>query len=140
MPSLDFTTWTPRAHALLRIVTGYTFLLFGTAKILHVPHIEQLDGLPLVSLVGLAGLIELVAGLLVLLGLFTRPAAFIASGEMAVAYFKGHATLTTVHLPVVNNGTDAVLYCFVFLYFAAAGSGIWSLDALRGGPGRVAGV
>lgn len=140
MPSLDLEALAPRAHALLRIVTGYTFLLFGTAKLFHVPHIEQMDGLPLVSLVGLAGLIELVGGLLVLLGLFTRPAAFIASGEMAVAYFKGHATLATAHLPIVNQGTNAVLYCFVFLYFAAAGSGIWSLDALRGGVRRVAGA
>ena len=77
-------------------------------------------------------IIELVGSVLLLLGLFTRPAAFIMSGEMAVAYFMAHASQGSVLVPMLNRGELAVLYCFVFLFFAAAGPGAWSLDALRG--------
>ncbi len=126
-----FATWTPRAQALLRIVTAYLFLLHGTTKLLGVPHVAMFDKLELFSLVGVAGLIELAAGVLLLLGLFTRPAAFIMSGEMAFAYFMGHAPRGNALLPMLNQGELAVEWCFVFLFFAAAGPGAWSLDGLR---------
>ncbi len=126
-----FATWTPRAQALLRIVTAYMFLLHGTTKLLGVPHVAMFDKLELFSLVGFAGLIELAGGVLLLLGLFTRPAAFIMSGEMAFAYFMGHAPRGNALLPMLNQGELAVEWCFVFLFFAAAGPGAWSLDGLR---------
>jgi putative oxidoreductase len=123
--------WAPRAQALLRIVAAYLFLQHGTAKLLHVPHVAMFDQLPLVSLIGLAGVLELVGGVLVLIGLFTREAAFLLSGEMAVAYFMGHAPKGSFFMPMLNDGELAVLYCFVFLFFAAAGAGAWSLDSRR---------
>ena len=127
-----FETWQPRALALLRIVTAYLFLSHGTSKLLGVPHLAAFDGLQIFSLVGVSGILELVGGLLVLVGLFTRPAAFVLSGEMAFAYFMGHAPQGNVLVPMLNQGELAVLYCFVFLYFAAAGAGAWSIDrALR---------
>jgi len=126
-----FGTWTPRAQALLRIVTAYMFLLHGTTKLLGVPHVAMFDKLELFSLVGFAGLIELAGGVLLLLGLFTRPAAFIMSGEMAFAYFMGHAPRGNALLPMLNQGELAIEWCFVFLFFAAAGPGAWSLDGLR---------
>jgi len=125
-------TWMPRALALLRIVAGFVFLQHGTAKLFGVPHFAAYDGLALVSLPGLAGVIELVAGALLVLGLFTRPAAFIASGEMAVAYFMAHAPRGHVLTPFINQGETAVLYCFIFLFLAVAGGGAWSVDAARG--------
>ena len=121
--------WTPRILGVLRIITGFLFLQHGTAKLLGTPHIAMFDNLQLVSLIGLAGILELVGGLLILIGLFTRPVAFILSGEMAVAYFMAHAPHGL--LPILNQGELAVMYCFVFLYFAVAGSGEFSLDALR---------
>ncbi len=124
--------WTPRAHALLRIVTAYLFLLHGTAKLFKVPHVAMFDNLQLMSLIGLAGVLEVVGGVLLLIGLFTRPVAFILSGEMAVAYFMGHASQGHVWAPLMNNGESAVLFCFIFLFFAAAGAGTWSVDAARG--------
>lgn len=126
------TTWAPRAQALLRIVAAYLFLQHGTAKLLHVPHVEMFDNVQLISLVGLAGVIELVGGVLLLIGLFTRETAFVLSGEMAVAYFIAHAAQGHVLLPMLNGGELAVLYCFVFLFFAAAGPGTWSIDTARG--------
>ena len=84
-------TWAPKAQALLRIVTGYLFLVHGTAKLFHVPHMAMFDHLHLLSLLGLAGILELVGGALVLIGLLTRPVAFVLSGEMAFAYFMVHA-------------------------------------------------
>ena len=127
-----FETWQPRALALLRIVTAYLFMSHGTSKLLGVPHLAVFDGLQIFSLVGVSGILELVGGLLVLVGLFTRPAAFVLSGEMAFAYFMGHAPQGNVLVPMLNQGELAVLYCFVFLYFAAAGAGAWSIDrALR---------
>jgi putative oxidoreductase len=121
-------TWTPQAQALLRIVVAYLFLLHGTAKLFHVPHIAYFDNLQVFSLLGLSGVLEFAGGVLVLLGLLTRPVAFILSGEMAVAYFMGHASQGSVFVPLLNNGEPAVLYCFVFLFFAFAGPGAWSVD------------
>jgi putative oxidoreductase len=124
-------TWAPRALAALRIVTGYLFLQHGTAKLLGVPHVAMFDHLSLFSLIGLAGVLELVGGALIVLGLFTRPAAFILSGEMAVAYFMAHASHGNVLLPTLNEGEAAVLYCFVFLFLSVAGAGAWSVDSMR---------
>jgi len=109
-----FDTWTPRALATLRIVTAFLFLQHGTAKLLHVPHVADFDKLPALSLIGFAGMLEIVGSLLILLGLFTRPAAFILSGEMAVAYFMAHAS--GGFFPIVNRGELAVVYCWVFLF------------------------
>ena len=122
--------WIARAHALLRIVTGYLYVQHGSAKLLGFPHVAMFDTLSVASLIGVAGILELVGGLLILLGLFTRPVAFILSGEMAVAYFMAHASKGAVLTPMLNQGELAVMWCFVFLYFAAAGAGPWSLDAM----------
>ena len=127
---LNLQTWTPRALGLLRIVTGYLFLAHGTAKLLGIPHLAAFDNLRVFSLVGFAGILELVGGALIILGLFTRPVAFVLSGEMAAAYFIGHAPSGNFLLPMLNRGELAVLYCFVFLYLAAAGPGAWSVDGL----------
>ena len=129
-----FDLWTPRILAVLRIVIGYLMLVHGTAKIFHVPHQPMFDNLELFSLVGLAGILELVGGALMLLGLFTRITAFILSGEMAVAYFMAHASNGFALVPMLNQGELAVVYCFVFLFFAVAGAGVWSLDALKRTP------
>ena len=123
-----FATWTPRVQGLLRIVTAYMFLTHGTAKLFGSPHVAAFDKLQIFSLMGLAGTIELVGSALLLLGLFTRPAAFIMSGEMAFAYFMGHAPRGHVFLPMLNQGELAIEWCFVFLFFAAAGPGAWSVD------------
>jgi putative oxidoreductase len=124
-------TWAPRAQGLLRIVTAYLFLTHGTSKLFGVPHVPMFDGLQIFSLIGFAGVLELVGGALLLIGLFTRPVAFILSGEMAFAYFIGHASQGHVLVPMLNEGELAVLYCFVFLFFAAAGAGAWSVDQYR---------
>jgi putative oxidoreductase len=121
--------WAPRLLSVLRIVSAFLFLQHGTAKLFGIPHIQYFDNLQLVSLIGFAGVLEVVGGLLLLMGLFTRPTAFILSGEMAFAYFIGHATKG--FLPILNQGEPAVLFCFVFLYFVAAGPGPWSVDAAR---------
>jgi len=123
-----FNARTPYAQALLRIVTAYMFLLHGTTKLLGLPHVAVFDKRQLFSLVGLAGAIELVGGLLLLLGLFTRPAAFIMSGEMAFAYFMGHAPRGNVLLPMLNQGELAVEWASCSSFFAAAGPGAWSID------------
>ena len=124
-------TWATRALAALRMVTGYLFVQHGTAKLLGVPHVAMFDHLTLFSLIGLAGVLELVGGALIVLGLFARPAAFILSGEMAVAYFMAHASHGNVLLPTLNEGEAAVLYCFVFLFLSVAGAGAWSIDSIR---------
>jgi putative oxidoreductase len=125
-----FDTWTPRALAALRLVSGYLYLQHGTAKLFHVPHDVTFDHLPVLSLVGFAGMLEIVGSPLILLGLFTRPVAFILSGEMAVAYFTVHARQGHFFMPALNQGEVAVLYCFIFLFLSVAGGGAWSLDAL----------
>lgn len=127
-----FDRWTPRALGLLRIVAAFLFLQHGTAKLLHVPHDAMFDQLPLFSLIGFAGVIEIVGSMLLLIGLFTRPAAFTLSGEMAVAYFMAHAPHGNFLSPSLNNGEPAVLYCFIFLLLAVTGAGAWSVDATRG--------
>jgi putative oxidoreductase len=124
--------WAPQLLSLLRIVAAFLFLQFGTAKVLAFPAAIMPGGgtAPLASLPGVAGLLETTGGLLLLLGLFTRPVAFVLAGEMAVAYFIGHAPQG--FWPVLNQGHPAVLFCFVWLYLSAAGPGPWSLDAKRG--------
>ena len=129
---ISTSAYVPRALALLRIVTAFLFMQHGTAKLLHLPHIAMFDGLAPLSLFGIAGMLELVGGLLVLIGWFTRPAAFILSGEMAVAYFMEHVPMGNLLSPMLNEGESAVLFCFVFLFLSAAGGGAWSVDAARG--------
>jgi putative oxidoreductase len=121
--------WAPQIYALLRIVAGLLFACHGAQKLFGV--LGGFGGqpgtvVPLYSLMGLAGVIELVGGLCIAVGLLTGYAAFIASGEMAMAYFTAHAPRS--FWPLQNNGELAVLYCFLFLYMAASGSGIWSLE------------
>lgn len=120
--------WQPQLLALLRIVTALLFLEHGTQKFFGFPVAFPMPG-PLPPLLMAAGVIELVAGVLIALGLFTRSAAFIASGEMAVAYFMGHASKG--FWPVANMGEGAILFCFIFLYLAASGPGAWSIDEAR---------
>jgi putative oxidoreductase len=125
-------TWLARAQGVLRIVAGYLLIAHGTAKLFGAPHVAMFDGLQLFSLLGLAGVLELVGGALLIVGLFTRPAAFVLSGFAAVAYFIAHATNGTPLLPILNGGELAVLYSFVFLFFFVAGAGALSIDsALR---------
>jgi putative oxidoreductase len=121
--------WAPQLYALLRIVAGLLFACHGAQKLFGVlGGVGAPPGtmVPLFSLMGLAGLIECVGGLCIAVGLFASYAAFIASGEMAAAYFMAHAPRS--FWPIQNNGEPAVLYCFLFLYMAARGAGVWSLD------------
>jgi putative oxidoreductase len=122
------TVWAPRMLSVLRIMTALLFMQHGTQKILDFPPSDM--DVPIMSIFGLAGLLELFGGLLVLIGLFTRPVAFLLSGEMAVAYFMAHAPQS--FFPIVNGGDAAILYCFVFLFIVFAGPGPWSVDATRG--------
>jgi putative oxidoreductase len=133
-------SWAPYLLALLRIMTAFLFMQVGTAKLFAFPAAVMPGGgtAPLASLPGVAGILETFGGLLLLVGLFTRPVAFVLSGEMAVAYFLAHAPKG--FWPVLNGGAPAVLYCFLFLYFSAAGAGAFSLDALRHGRGDVSGL
>jgi len=127
-------------YALFRIVFGYVFLLYGSQKMFGWFGGPQAQ---LMSLQGAAGVIETLAGLLIMLGLFTKPAAFLASGEMAVAYFYVHVMqlgqppmgpggITGLLVPQMNKGIDSALFCFAFLYIATRGPGIWSVDAMMG--------
>lgn len=122
------TTWAPRALAALRIVAGLLFLAHGVVKLWGFPEGAQPGEVPLLSLFGVGAVLEVVGGLLLILGLFTRPAAFIVSGEMAVAYFLFHAPSSP--FPAVNGGDAAILFSFIFLYLFTAGPGAWSLDAV----------
>jgi putative oxidoreductase len=126
-------SWRPRALAVLRIVTGYLLIPHGTAKLFGAPHQAMFDGLQLFSLMGLAGVLEVFGGVLIVIGLFTRPVAFILCGFMAAAYFMAHGSQGNVLLPMLNQGELAVLWCFVFLYFVFSGAGAWSVDAMRRG-------
>jgi putative oxidoreductase len=119
--------WQPQLLAVLRIVAALLFLEHGLMKLFHFPA-PQMPG-PLPTLLVVAAVIELVAGVLITLGLFTRLAAFVASGEMAVAYFMSHFPKS--FWPGINMGDAAILFCFVFLYIAAAGPGAWSIDGAR---------
>ena len=123
--------WRERLLSLLRIVAGFMFMLHGTQKLLAWPLSEPRPAVELASLMGIAGVLEVVGGLLIVLGLFTRPVAFILAGEMAVAYFMAHFPQS--FWPVLNQGEAAVLYCFIFLYLFAAGPGVWSVDAAMRG-------
>jgi putative oxidoreductase len=129
-------TWAPYLLSLLRIVAAFLFMQFGTAKLLGFPAPIMPGGgtAPLGSLAGIAGFLESFGGFFLLIGLFSRPVAFLLSGEMAFAYFIGHAPQG--FWPVLNQGHPAVLFCFLFLYLSAAGPGPWSLDAKRRIPLR----
>ena len=123
-------SWSGHLHAALRIVTGLLFLEHGTSKYINFPATEYFaNGVEVFSLMGLAGALEIIGGLLIIVGLFTRITAFVLAGFMAVAYFMGHASQS--FFPLVNGGDAAILFCFIFLYFSAAGAGPWSLDANR---------
>jgi putative oxidoreductase len=120
--------WAPRILSILRIVAALLFFEHGTSKLLGFPPSDH-SGPEVLSLSWIAGALELVGGALLIVGLFTRPVAFILAGEMAFAYWMAHAPKSA--FPLLNGGDSAILYCFVFLYLAFAGGGPWSLDALR---------
>ena len=120
--------WPDRMLAILRIVAGLVFISAGTMKLFGFPHSPvQMPPFTLLSEIGIAGILETFGGLLIVLGLLTRPVAFVLAGEMAVAYFQFHFPQS--FYPTVCNGVPAVQYCFLFLYFAVAGGGAWSLDS-----------
>jgi putative oxidoreductase len=135
MATRDITTrwasYAPYLQSVLRIVAAFLFMLAGTSKLFAFPVGMPPNGgtANLMSQIGFGGLLEFVGGLLLLVGLFTRPVAFVLAGEMAVAYFQFHQPQG--FWPVVNGGVAAVLYCFIWLYFSAAGAGPWSIDAKR---------
>jgi putative oxidoreductase len=122
-----YAQWAPRLLSVLRIVIGLLYTQHGAQKLFGYPPSPQ-TGAPLLLLIGVAGVLEFFGGLLILLGLFTRPVAFILSGQMAVAYFMVHAPRG--FWPVINQGELAALYCFAYLYLSVAGGGPWSLDAV----------
>jgi putative oxidoreductase len=128
------TELSPYVLAILRIMTALLFMAHGTAKLLGFPDTGMSP--PLFSLAGFAGALELVGGILLVLGLFTRPVAFILSGEMAVAYFMAHASRD--FYPILNGGETAILFCFIFLYLVFAGPGAWSLSGQRAEAGEPA--
>lgn len=128
MGKSDLEAWAPRVLSVLRIVAALLFMVHGSQKLFGVPAIPQQP--PVMSVLWIGALIELFGGLLVLLGLFTRPAAFLMSGQMAVAYWGWHAPKS--FWPALNGGDAAILFCFLFLYLVFAGPGSWSLDARRG--------
>jgi putative oxidoreductase len=126
-----FAKWAPRMLGVLRIVVALTFMEHGMQKLFGFPPSARGGTVDLLSLAGLAGTLETFGGLAMLLGAFTRPVAFVLAGEMAFAYFMSHAPRG--FFPVNNGGDAAILYCFVFLYFAVAGSGAFAIDWLRAG-------
>jgi putative oxidoreductase len=124
--SFFMSRWAPQLLSVLRIITGFLFFAHGSQKLFAFP--PPATAVPMFEFMWFAGVLEFVGGLMILVGLFTRPVAFILSGMMAVAYFMAHAS--GGFWPVVNKGELAVLYCFVFLYLSGAGGGPWSLDAM----------
>ncbi len=126
-----WSSWAPYVLSILRIIAAFLFVQYGTTKLFAIPAAVMPDGgtASLTSLAGVAGVLELVGGALLLVGLFTRPVAFLLSGQMAVAYFIGHAGQG--FWPVLNGGAPAVFFAFLWLYVSAAGAGPWSIDALR---------
>jgi putative oxidoreductase len=118
-------TWSAQLLSILRIVAGLGFMQHGVSKFFGIPPFPM----PMNGLLTAAGVLELVGGALIVIGLFTRPVAFVLSGMMAIAYFMAHAPQG--FFPAANGGEAAMLYCFVFLYLAAAGGGVWSADAAR---------
>ncbi len=131
-----WSSWAPELRSVLRIVAAFVFMQAGTMKLFAFPAGIPPQGatVPLMSELGLGAILETFGGGLLLIGLFTRPVAFLLAGEMAVAYFQFH--FPKGFWPVMNNGVAAVLDCFIWLYFSAAGPGPWSLDARRGGSRR----
>jgi putative oxidoreductase len=127
------SAWTPRALSVLRIITGLLIIQHGLGKIVGFPAFPAYANVQPLSLIGAAGFIELIGGALLILGLWTRPVAFILAGEMAFAYFIGHmfkaGIAAPVFHPLINGGTLAALYCFTCLYLSTAGAGPWSVDA-----------
>ncbi len=123
------SVWAPRMLSVLRIVTALLFIPHGTQKLLGFPGAQQAVS-SLASLMGVAGILECVGGLLLLLGVFTRPVAFVLSGQMATAYVMAHAP--GGFWPILNRGELAALYCFVFLYLSVAGGGSWTLTLFGG--------
>jgi putative oxidoreductase len=120
----------PYALSILRLIAGFLFLQHGSQKLFGFPMPPPGGKPPVASLYGVAGLLEFIGGILIMVGLLTRPVAFLLSGQMAVAYFRVHAPKG--FWPIKNQGETAVFYCFLFLYFVFAGPGPWSLDALIG--------
>jgi putative oxidoreductase len=127
-----WSAWGPYLQSVLRIAAALMFIQAGTVTLFAFPVGMPPNGgtAQLMSQIGIGGVLEVFGGALLLLGLFTRPVAFLLSGEMAVAYFQFH--FPGGFWPVVNQGVSAALYCFVWLYFSAAGAGPWSIDARRG--------
>lgn len=130
MPASSWTAWAPQLQSVLRMVAGFLFMQFGAMKVFAFPvGMPPNNGTaPAWSQIWIGGAFEFSCGALLLLGLFTRPVAFLMAGQMAVAYFQFHAP--GGFWPLVNGGTDAAVFCFLWLYFSAAGGGPWSLDAL----------
>jgi putative oxidoreductase len=126
-----WVSWAPQLRSLLRIVAAFMFILAGTSKLVAFPVGMPPDGATAqpMTQVWIGGVLEAFGGFLLLIGLFTRPVAFLLAGEMAVAYFQFHAPQS--FYPTVNNGVPAVMYCFTWLYFSSAGPGSWSVDAMR---------
>jgi putative oxidoreductase len=124
----SWSTWSPRVLGLLRIVAALLFIEHGTSKLFGFPPFPAGE-VQVFSILGLSAVLEFVGGILLLIGLFTRPVAFILSGEMAAAYFMAHAPRG--FFPANNGGEAAILFCFVFLYLSSAGPGAWSVDAAR---------
>jgi putative oxidoreductase len=127
--SSTFNAWAPRILSVLRIIVGLLILQYGLMKLLSFPAPFSGGTPAFLSLIWFAGAIEIVGGILIVLGLLTRPAAFILAGEMAFAYFIGHAP--RAFYPILNGGNLPILYCFVFFYLVFAGPGPWSVDAQR---------
>lgn len=124
----ESSPWAPRMPSVFRIVAGLVFMSFGTMKVFGFPPPPMpVPPIPLLSQLGIGGMLEIVGGAAIVLGLFTRPVAFVLAGEMAVAYFQFHFPLSP--FPTTSNGVPAVLYCFFYLYLMLAGAGPWSLDA-----------
>ncbi|MBB3899308.1 DoxX family protein [Roseococcus suduntuyensis] len=123
----SLTRYAPHVLSVLRVVTAFIFLLHGTQKLLGIPAATRMPDF--LSMLWVAGALEIVGGVLLIIGLFTRPTAFVLSGLMAFAYFIAHAPRSI--FPTLNGGDAAILYCFVFLYLVFAGPGPWSLDARR---------
>ena len=121
--------WQPQALAILRIVTGLTFLAHGLVKLIGFPAGAEPGQQEIATLLGIGSVLETVGGALIILGLFTRPTAFILSGMMAVAYWMFHAPSSPY--PVINGGDAAILYCFIFLYLVTSGPGAWALDGRK---------
>jgi putative oxidoreductase len=127
--------WAPRLLAALRIISALLFLEHGLVKVFGFPAGAAPGPQALLSFFGIAGLIETPCAVLLLIGLFTRPVAFLMAGEMAIGYFTVHAPGS--FFPAINGGDAAILFCFVFLYLSAAGPGAWSIDEMRAAkPGR----